>query len=105
MLGIEVSITRFVSDEPQPGIVECEFIDVNGYEWKFLEKTAVVSEADLNSDTNYPQPGVIGCQVIEKKADILLVTTTEPWNIESTTGETEFRVYLDSLVECENGAD
>jgi len=35
MIGISVLITKYISDDPQPGIVECQLIDAYGNEWVF----------------------------------------------------------------------
>jgi hypothetical protein len=58
MLAVKVAITRYISDDPQPGIVECELLDVHGRCWRFIEKTAIVSANTLDARTLYPQPGL-----------------------------------------------
>jgi len=30
MLGVKVTILRYISDDPQPGVVECELEDAHG---------------------------------------------------------------------------
>ena len=64
MVGVKITILRYVSDDPQPGIVECELRDADGHRWLFVEKTAIVSTANLNAKTRYPQPGVIACEIV-----------------------------------------
>jgi len=59
MLGIKVTIVRYISDEPQPGIVECQLEDAHGRRWSFVEKTAIVSAEHLDAQTTYPQRGVV----------------------------------------------
>ena len=66
MPAVKVTITRYVSDEPQPGIVECELRDVHGRCWCILEKTAVVGLNDLDANTVYPQPGLIAGEIVER---------------------------------------
>src|SRR5438132_7824953 len=83
MIGVRVSITRYVSDEPQPGIVECAFCDVHGRRWSFVEKTAMVSSDYLDARTSYPQPGIIACEIAGRRLDatgreIILVSTERP---------------------------
>jgi hypothetical protein len=56
MQGIRVTIVRSISDEPQPGIVECQFEDAHGRQWSFVEKTAMVSAEHLDAQATYPQP-------------------------------------------------
>jgi hypothetical protein len=29
MIGIRVAITPYIGDDPQPGIIACEFVDAN----------------------------------------------------------------------------
>jgi hypothetical protein len=97
MPELRVSITRYVSDEPQPGTVECELVDANGRRWIFIEKTAIVTGASLNAETSYPRPGRIACEILSSRADaagrtILLVDTERPAGVESVDGETRFEV-------------
>jgi hypothetical protein len=61
MVGVKVKIIRYLGDDPQPGIVECELVDAHGEAWPFIEKTAVVSATDLDEHTSYPQEGIIAC--------------------------------------------
>ena len=63
MVGIKVQITKYIDDDPQPGIVECRLFDVYGKEWVFQDKSAIFSSDILNADSNYPQPGVIACEI------------------------------------------
>ena len=41
MLGVKVTVLRYVSDDPQPGIVEFQLEDANGHRWLFVDKTSV----------------------------------------------------------------
>ena len=104
--NIKVSITRYVSDEPQPGTVECEFVDANGRSWTFVEKTGVVSTEDLDAGTTYPRQGIIACEILSARQDmagrkILLVGTERPWGIESIDGASRFEVLPSMLVTWE----
>jgi len=88
MIGVRVSISRYVSDEPQPGIVECDFSDAHGRHWRFVEKTAIVSTEYLDAHTSYPQPGVIACEIVSRSRDavgreIVRIDTERPWGVES----------------------
>jgi|SRR5271165_2446875 len=104
MQGIKVTIVRYISDEPQPGIVECKFEDAHGRRWSLLEKTAVVSAESLDARTTYPRRGVIACEIVRRSRDqagreIIHVTTERPWCVESLEGVTKFDVLPESLVE------
>jgi hypothetical protein len=104
MIGISVQITKYISDDPQPGIVECQLVDVYGNEWLFQEKTAIVSSGDLDADTDYPQPWFIACEIIKQWQDvdgreIVSVNTEKPWGIESLTGDSRFDVLRSQIIE------
>lgn len=104
MLGVKVTILRYISDDPQPGIVECELEDANGKQWLFIEKTAIVSAANLDANTIYPQPGIIGCEVVRRSREsanreVVRINTERPWLVESVDGSTEFDVLAESLTD------
>lgn len=104
MSAVKMMITRYVSVEPQPGIVECELIDARGRRWIFIEKTAVVSADYLDSKSIYPRPVAIAVEVIERKYDselgeLVCIDTDRPWGIQSVEGETRFEVFTASIVE------
>jgi uncharacterized protein YodC (DUF2158 family) len=104
MIALSVQITRYISDDPQPGVVECRLFDAYGNEWIFLEKTAIVSSLDLTADADYPQPGVIACEIIEQWQDvngkeIASVNTERPWRIETLDGVSRFDVLRSQIIE------
>jgi hypothetical protein len=104
MLGIRVTIVRYISDEPRPGIVECKLEDAYDRQWSFVEKTAIVSAEHLDADTSYPQRGVIAAQMVGRSVDAtgretIRVDTERPWHVESVDGVTQFEVLAESLVE------
>jgi hypothetical protein len=103
MLGLRVAINRYVSDDPQPGLVECELVDANGRHWLFVEKTAI-SAAPLDGRSAYPQPGVIACEVVHRARnavgrEVIVVDTNRPWGVESIEGVTRFEVSVETLLE------
>jgi hypothetical protein len=102
MTEVRVVITRYVGDDPQPGIVECELVDANGRRWIFVEKTAVVTGGSLTAETSYPRPGRIACEILSSRKDaagrtIVLVDTERPCGVESVDGETKFEVLHATL--------
>ena|SRR5215475_6290587 len=104
MTGISVQITKYISDDPQPGIVECQLVDVYGNEWVFQEKTAIVSLGALDADTDYPQPGFIACEIIKQWQDvdgreIVSVNTEKPWGVETLDGVSRFDVLRLQVIE------
>ena len=105
MLGIKVTILRYVSDDPQPGIVECQFEDAYGRLWSFVEKTAIVSAKHLDAQTVYPQLGVVAVEVISSNLDangreVIKIDTDRPWGV-SIEGVTRFEILPELLVEWE----
>ncbi len=66
MKALIVNIIRFISDD-QPGFVECQFLDAWNTEHIFQEKVTVVSNKDLDADSEYPQLGNIACTVTKTK--------------------------------------
>ena len=101
---IRVEICRWVDDEPQPGIVECRFTDSAGHEWVIIEKSAVVTAANLDAKSNYPQPAAIACEVVSRDIDssgrkIAEVSIEKPWGVEATDGTTVFRVFAHQIFE------
>lgn len=108
MIGVKVSITRFVSDD-LPGFVECEFSDANGRCWRFVEKCVVVHDEYLDARTPYPLPGVIACEIVGRSSDatgreIIVVDTERPWGVESIDGTMRFEVVPASLIEWDWGS-
>jgi hypothetical protein len=104
MVGISIQITKYISSDPQPGIVECQLFDAYGNEWTFQDKTAIFASCDLDADSDYPQPGVIACEIIKQWRDtndreIVSIDTERPWGVESMTGESRFDVLQSQLVE------
>ena len=98
---MKVSIVRYISDDPQPGIVECQFQDAYGRQWSFIEKTLVVSVEKelLDAHSVYPQRGVTACKIVQQFPDtggreVIRVNT-----VESVEGVTQFDVSPELLVE------
>ena len=52
-IGIRVTITRYVSEEPQPGLVECLFDDAFGQRWVVLDKTVIVSNELIDAQSQF----------------------------------------------------
>jgi hypothetical protein len=106
MIGVAVSITRYVSDEPQPGVVECELMDAHGRCWRFVEKTAIVSAEPLDASFAYPRSGIIACEILGRSLDgagreVVQIDTRTPWAVESLEGRTQFEVHAACLIRWE----
>ena len=103
MPSIKAKVSRYVDDEPQPGIVECVFVDTLGSTHLFIEKTAIVSSETLLATTAYPVSCELACEIEAEWIDqdgnsFLRVCTEMPWGIESVTGETRFIVRPSQLL-------
>lgn len=66
---IDCILTRWVSDEPQPGLVEARLTDAAGDEWAFVDKQAIFSSDALGPMTAYPVPGQIECTVLSDRSN------------------------------------
>ncbi|MBD8540812.1 hypothetical protein IFU00_00790 [Oxalobacteraceae sp. CFBP 8761] len=98
---LTVTIERFVDDH-FPGFVECILLDSEDCSHRFVEKVPVVTTANLSLDSAYPQPGCIACVVEDEWIDergrpLARVSTTNPWGVESTTGDTTFTVLRNQI--------
>lgn len=101
--AINAMIVRYISADPQPGLVECRFMDAWGDEWVFIDKTAIFSFDDIDATSDYPCPGTIGCKIIKHwiAADgqpLVTIDTILPWGIEATSGESRFDVLPSQLI-------
>jgi hypothetical protein len=96
MHNLVVQIVRFV-DSGFPGWVECELVDAAGRLHCFKDKVPIFTVEDLDADSKYPTPGFVACEVVkrfqtEKGEELVLVSTVNPFGIESTEGLSEFTV-------------
>ncbi|AZO50507.1 MAG: hypothetical protein EOS58_08450 [Mesorhizobium sp.] len=98
-----VSITRWVDDEPQPGIVEFEFSDRFGRLWRFHEKQSLVSSEWLDANCIYPRSGDIRCLALSQSQDqygrlIAKIDTSQPYSVESLEEVSRFEVFASQLL-------
>ncbi len=101
VVDLAVKIVRFV-DEHQPGIVACEFIDAHGHHHTIIEKAPVLSVEVLDADSKYPRPGAARCVVLNSwrdtsERDLVRISTTHPYGIESSEGLSEFVVLKSQI--------
>jgi hypothetical protein len=109
VLGIKVTIIRYLSDEPFPGIVECQLVDAHGRRWSFVEKSAVVSTDSLDARTVYPQTGMIAGEVVERcrnpeGREVVRFNTEQPYGVSSVDGAAQFDVFAESVEEISGQA-
>jgi hypothetical protein len=101
--AIRIKITSFISGD-QPGFVECKFNDAWNKEHTVQDKVPIVTEKDLDANSEYPQYGVIACEIIVEWKDkdertICTVTTEKPWAVHTIDGLKEFDILEEQLIE------
>lgn len=101
MKALKISITSFIDDH-QPGFVECKFFDACGKEHIVQDKVPIVTEKDLDANSEYPRDGVIACEILKVWHDsngqkILTIDTSKPWDVDTSDGLTEFDVFEEHL--------
>lgn len=97
MFFIKAVATRLIDDTSYPEFVLCEFTDANGYNHKFVEKWPVVSEEDF--ENFFPKDCLLGCVIIEEKPTTYIVSTEQPWGIESEEDISVFEISKSQLIE------
>jgi hypothetical protein len=95
---------------PNQASSKCKLFDVYGKEWVFQVKSAIFSSDILNADSNYPQPGVIACEITKSwqgayGREIVSIDTASPWAVEAVTGETDFDVLREQIIEFQWACD
>jgi hypothetical protein len=103
MKAIKIRITSFISDI-EAGFVECKFNDAWNKEHIVHDKVPIVTEEDLDANSEYPQDGTIACEIIKQWIDkdgrtIFTVSTEKPWGVDTIDGLTEFDILEDQLIE------
>ena len=96
MFYIKAIATKLIDDSGYPEFVLCEFIDYKGKKHEFIEKWPVVSNEDFTNQ--FPTNCIIGCIVLKEKIESYMVSTLEPWDIESEEGLCEFEISKNLLI-------
>ncbi len=97
MFSIKAKATKLIDNSSYPEIVLCEIVDVYGQKHEFIEKWPVVSAEDF--ENSFPRKCELDCIVLEEKETSYLVSTEQPWHIESTDEKTIFEIDKESLLE------
>jgi hypothetical protein len=71
-MKVRAQVMRWLSDEPQPGIIEVQLVDVEGRPWLLRDKTAIFEHVGglLTRETAYPVDVAIPCDVVELRRDL-----------------------------------
>ena len=97
MYYIKATAIRLIDDSAYPEIVLCEFMDTNNKQHTITEKWPVVSNGKF--ENVFPKDCFIGCTVLEEKFESCIVTTEQPWYVESEEGKTIFEIQKSLLIE------
>jgi hypothetical protein len=103
MHGIRATALRWISDEPQPGWIEVEFIDADGRRWLVHDKPPMFVEPPGDGflpTSSYPAPTLIPCDLVsrEESPDGRELVTVILRHTDTTTGEVRFQVAASELV-------
>ena len=96
MFYIKVIATKLIDDSVYPEFVLCEFIDYRGKKHEFIEKCPVVSNEEFTN--KFPTNCIIGCIVLKERIESYMVSTLEPWVIESEEGLCELEISKNLLI-------
>ena len=99
MFFIKATATQLIDDSAYPEIVRCVFTDAYGRTHTVMEKWPVVSAEKY--ENTFPKDCALGCIVVERRGNMCIVDTQQPWHIESEDGETVFEIREDLLLEDE----
>lgn len=66
-VDLKCDIVRWVSREPQPGIVEARFIDAAGTAWVMLDKCVIFTGEVIGPGSTYPRVGYLRCEVLDRR--------------------------------------
>ncbi len=97
-------ITRWVSDDPQPGIVEFQLTDSAQVRSLFIGKFYDFTTEDLFATSHYPLCGFLSCAVLSHSHDeagrhtVQIDTDATYRGHESEDGSTVFTVQAELLV-------
>jgi hypothetical protein len=97
---VHARAVRWVGDEPFPGVVEVELTDADGRDWSFRDKSPVFDRKGLlGSSARYPVNISIACTVLERTEDRVVISTAEPWGVESVERESRFVMRPDQVTD------
>lgn len=94
--------TMWVSDEPQPGLVQITMADAHGRQWTFVDKSPVFGFS-LSRETAYPVEVGLACTILSRHIGgngrgVAVISTEAPWGLASVDGVTRFTIYADQLI-------
>jgi hypothetical protein len=101
---LAIEIVRFVSWDPQPGIVACELKDAEGQTHTLVDKIPIFGTWNIDEHSSYPIPAFVHCRLLSRMRDAhgrqLVQVRTD--GVETAAGLSEF-VVLQEQVSEEDG--
>ena len=97
-MELSVRITKYLGDDPQPGIVECEFGDADNRTHVIVDKVLIFVDRLLSEQDSYPIPATVCCRVLDAWTDATGKEVVRIKTLESTEGITEFVVLKKQLL-------
>lgn len=99
---VRVTATRWVSDEPIPGVVEVLLYDAWGKGWKFIDKAPMFDKLGvLDRESGYPAHLEIACTVLGSRTidgrSVVQISTADPWGLETVEGTSMFEVDAEQI--------
>jgi hypothetical protein len=93
---VRATATRWVADQPFPGVVEVEFTEHNGSVVTIREKCAVI-DRDLSKATSYPAEVLLLAEIIAVSTPAWAVRLLH--GVEDIKGRTDFTVSWSLVVD------
>ena len=96
-MELALSVTKYLGDDPQPGIVQCEFEDSDGRTHTIVDKLYIFVDRLLSDQDSYPVPGTVQCQILDEWRSADGQELARIRSVESTDGLSEFVVLKQQL--------
>ena len=97
---MRATATRWVADEPQPGIVEVQFSEYGGGFVTIHAKCAVIG-CDLSKASSYPAEVLLAAEIIAVSTPALFVRLL--FSVEDISGRTDSTVSWGLIAEPSDG--
>ena len=93
---IKATAIKLIDNSSYPEVVLLYFCDKDNNKHEIIEKWPVVSKQEFTNE--FPKDCYIGCTIIEEKDSSYIVSTLDPWSIESTEGIMIFEINKELLI-------
>jgi hypothetical protein len=98
-MELPVQIVRFVTREPQPGVVACELVDAEKRIHTLIDKVYIFSTEELDEQSRYPLTGSVSCKLLAAFQDTHGHELLKIATIESTEGLSEFVLLQEQVLD------